>query len=294
MRVSSAIVEEPAVNTTASDWSLVNTPHGMLVAFGEFLSQYGMIDKLMQTPIGQKVRKFKPQTKLVEFLTAIMGGAEYLQDLNDGARPIAKDGVVARAWGQSDFAHYSGVSRTLEVCDEETVEEVEKAIDEFSQPFIATTVQDLLRRGAAIVFDFDLTGQAVSSTSTHYPEAAFGWMNDSVKLGYQLARVCLSGVKGERLWLAGFHHPGDTVSAACLKELVEAAEAQTHVRPRRRTELVQQRVDVQQKSITRTRRLLDQQQTQAVRLRQSREKLLNQIYFVERVQKRKKSYHLNK
>lgn len=294
MRVSSAIVEEPAVNTTASDWSLVNTPHGMLVAFGEFLSQYGMIDKLMQAPIGQKTRKFKPQTKLVEFLTAIMGGAEYLQDLNDGARPIAKDGVVARAWGQSDFAHYSGVSRTLEVCDEETVEEVEKAIDKFSQPFIATTVQDLLRRGAAIVFDFDLTGQAVSSTSTHYPEAAFGWMNDSVKLGYQLARVCLSGVKGERLWLAGFHHPGDTVSAACLKELVEAAEAQTHVRPRRRTELVQQRVDVQQKSITRTRRLLDQQQTQAVRLRQSREKLLNQIYFVERVQKRKKSELLEK
>lgn len=110
MRVSSAIVEEPAVNTTASDWSLVNTPHGMLVAFGEFLGQYGMIDKLMQVPIGQKTRKFKPQTKLVEFLAGIIGGVEYLQDLNNGAQPIAKDGVVVRAWSQAGFAHYSGVS----------------------------------------------------------------------------------------------------------------------------------------------------------------------------------------
>jgi hypothetical protein len=84
---------------------------------------------------------------------------------------------------------------------------VEKVIEDFSQPFIATVVHELLRRGAAIVYDFDLTGQAVSSTSTSYSQAAFGWMNDSVKLGYQLARVCLSGAKGERMWLAGWLSP---------------------------------------------------------------------------------------
>ncbi len=177
------------------------------------------------------------------------------------------------------------MSRTLDACDEKTVAAVEKAIDEFSQPFIATAVHDLLRRGAAIVFDFDLTGQAVSSTSTNYPEAAFGWMNDSVKLGYQLARVCLSGAKSERLWLAGFHHPGDTVSAKCLKELVQAAEAQTHLRPRRRTELVQERVEAQEASRARTRRLLDQQQAKVGRLRQTRQTLFGEIYHAEQVQK---------
>lgn len=271
--------------TVASDWLSVNTPHGMLVAFGEFLSQYGLIEKMMQVPIGQKARTFKPQTKLVEFFAGIMSGMEHLQDLNDGAQPVAKDGVVAKAWDQAGFAHYSGVSRTLDACDEKTVAAVEKAIDEFSQPFIATTVHDLLRRGAAIVFDFDLTGQAVSSTSTRYPQAAFGWMNDSVKLGYQLARVCLSGVTGERVWLAGFHHPGDTVSAACLKELMIAAETQTHLRPRRRTELVRQRVEAQQESVTRTRRLLDQQQAKAGCLRQRRETLLGQMYHAAELQK---------
>ncbi|MBI5290531.1 MAG: hypothetical protein HY872_01480 [Chloroflexi bacterium] len=240
---------------------MANTQHGMLVAFGEFLSQYGLIDRLMDVPIAQKTRTFRPQTKLVEFLAGIMSGIEYLQDLNQGARPMVKDPVVACAWGQSGFARFSGVSRTLDICDGETVNAVGQAIDEFSRPFIATAVHDLLRRGVALIYDFDLTGQAVSLISTTYSEAAFGWMNDSVKLGYQLARVCLSPDGGDRLWLAGFHHLGNTVSAACLQELVAAAEVQTGVRPRRRPELMQHRIDAQRTNIERARPLLEQHRT---------------------------------
>jgi hypothetical protein len=257
----------------------------MLVAFGEFLSQHGLIERLMQVPIGQKTRTFAPQTKLVEFLAGIMSGIEHLQDLNDGPRPLTTDAVVARAWGQEGFAHYSGVSRTLDACDEPTVAAVEKAINDFSRPFIATAVHDLLRRGAPLIYDFDLTGQAVSPTSTTYPEAAFGWMNDSVKLGYQLARVCLSPEAGERVWLAGFHHPGDTVSAACLQELVAAAEAQSGVRPRRRPELVQQRLEAQRQSIARLRRLLTQQQVKLARLQQAQLTLQGKVYHAEQVRK---------
>ncbi len=146
-------------------------------------------------------------------------------------------------------------------------------------------MDDLLRRGAPIVFDFDLTGQAVSSTSTSYPEAAFGWMNDSVKLGYQLARVCLSGAKGERVWLAGFHPPGDSVSSKCLKEWVEATETQAHIRPRRRTEMVQECVAAQEASVAGTRRLLDQQQAKAGCLRQTRQELFSKIYHTQQMQK---------
>ena len=273
------------LKTASSDWPSENTAHGMLVAFGEFLGQHGLIERMMQVPIAQKTRTFRPQTKLMEFLVGIMSGMEHLENLNNGARPVAKDPVVARAWGQAKFAHYSGVSRTLDACDEETVVAVKRVIDEFSQPFIATTVHNLLRRGVAIIYDFDLTGQAVSATSTTYPEAAFGWMNDSVKLGYQLARVCLSGAKGERLWLDGFHHRGDTVSAKCLKELLEAAEEQTHVRPRRRTELVQQRIEAQRESVARMRRLLGQQEVKLDRLRKTRETLFGKVYHAEQTRK---------
>ena len=273
------------MTTVSLDWPMANTQHGMLVAFGEFLSQHGLIDRLMQVPIAQKTRTFTPQTKLVEFLAGIMSGIEHLQDLNDGPRPLVKDPVVARAWGQAGLAHYSGVSRTLDACDERTVAAVEKAVNAFSRPFIATAMDDLLGRGAPLIYDFDLTGQAVSSTSTTYPDAAFGWMNDSVKLGYQLARVCLSPEGRERVWLAGFQHPRDTVSAACLKKLVQAAEAQTGVRPRRRPELVQQRIEAQRQSIARTRRLLTAQQVKLAHLQQTQLTLHGKVYHAEQVRK---------
>jgi len=72
------------VTTTTSDWPVVNTQHGMLVAFGEFLQQHGMIERLMHVAIPQKTRRFAPQTKLIEFLAGILSGMEHLEDLNDG------------------------------------------------------------------------------------------------------------------------------------------------------------------------------------------------------------------
>ena len=257
----------------------------MLVAFGEFLQQHGLLDRLRQVPIGQKTRAFAPQAKLLEFLAGIMSGIEHLQDLNAGPHPLARDHCVARAWGLERFAHYSSVSRTLALGDDQTVTAAEAAITAFSRPFIETTVHELLRRGQPLVYDFDLTGQAVSSTSTTYPEAAFGWMNDQVRLGYQLARVCLSPRTGERLWLAGFHHPGDTVSAACLQELLRAAEAQTGVRPLRRPELVAQRIEAQQAVTNRTRRLIAQHQSHLDRLNQTQTSLIGKGYHAEQVQK---------
>ena len=267
----------------ASEWPGANTQHGMLVALGEFLSQHGLIKRLMNVPIPQKTRRFPPQAKLVEFLAGIISGLEHLEDLNNGPRPLAKDPVVAHAWGQLGFAHYSGVSRTLDACTDATVAAVEQALEAFSQPFLTTTVQDLLRRGEPIIYDFDLTGQAVSSTSTTYPGAAFGWMNDGVKLGYQLARVCLSPRNGERTWLAGFHHPGDTVSSTCLKELVRATEAQAHVRPRRRTELVQQRIEAQQVVVTRAQRLISQHEVKLSHTQQTQTELTGKIYHAAQV-----------
>jgi len=255
----------------------------MLVAFGEFLEQHGLLERLRQVPVAQKTHDFTPQAKLIEFLAGIMSGIEHLQDLNHGPRPLAPDAVGARAWGVDGFAHYTTVGRTLAACDDQTVAGVEAAVTAFSRPFIETTVQDLLRRGQRLVYDFDLTGQAVSSTSTTYPDAAFGWMNDQVRLGYQLARVSLSPPAGARIWLAGFHHPGDTVSSACLQELVHAAEAQTGVRPRRRPELVHQRIEAQHTLLARTRRLAEQQQAKLQRLQQTHTTLTGKHYHAVQV-----------
>lgn len=101
------------MSTSPLDWPITNTEHGMLVAFGEFLQQHGLLDRLRQVPIAQKTHAFAPQVKLIEFLAGIMSGIEHLQDLNHGPRPLVPDGVVARAWGLDGFAHATSASNPL-------------------------------------------------------------------------------------------------------------------------------------------------------------------------------------
>lgn len=258
-----------------------DTEHGLLIAFGQFAHQHGLVSRLMQVPIDQKTRTFTPQTKLLELLVGTLAGIEYLRDLNDGPRPVAKDPLVAEAWGQAAWAHYSGVSRTLDACNAQTVHATQEAVEAFSQPFIDRAVSAELRRGALIVFDADLMGQPVSPTSTTYPEAAFGWMDDRVQLGYQLARVCVQTTQDGRLWLAGFHHPGDTVSQACLQELVRAAERISRIRPRRRTELVQKRLQTFEPPLARYARWVRHQEERITHLVQRVDRLTAQIVSTE-------------
>lgn len=172
------------MSKSSSDWPITNTEHGMLIALGEFLQQRGLLEQLRQVPIQQKTHTFTPQAKLLEFLAGIMSGIEHLQDLNHGPRPLVPDELVAQAWGLEGFAHYTTVGRTLDVCDQNTVQAVEAAITAFSRPFIEAAVHEEVRCGRRLVFDLDLTGRPVSATSTTYPDAAFGWMNDQVRLGY--------------------------------------------------------------------------------------------------------------
>jgi hypothetical protein len=275
------------VDKTSLDWpiTITNTEHGMLVAMGEFLRQQGLLERLRQVPIHQKTHTFTPQAKLIEFLAGIMSGIEHLQDLNSGPRPLVPDQIVAQAWGLDGFAHYTTVGRTLEACDAETVRAVEAAVTAFSRPFVDAAVHEEVRRGRRLVFDLDLTGRPVSATSTTYPEAAFGWMNDQIQLGYQLARVCLSPQTGERLWLAGIQYPGNVLSAQCVKELILAAEAQAGVRPRRRPELVDLRITTQQANIVRLRRLHNKQQAKVQHAQQQQTTVMGKRYHSEQLLK---------
>jgi len=99
-----------------------------------------------------------------------------------------------------------------------------------------------LSRQGHLVYDADLTGRPVSSTSSSYPESAFGHMGDTIRLGYQAALVSLHSPTYGRLWLSNHLHPGDTVSVTQAKALAMAAEARTNVRPLRRPELVAARL----------------------------------------------------
>lgn len=218
------------------------TQHALLVAWGEFAHEIGLLRKLGQVDMPMKSVEHTPQAKVLTFLLGILTGIEHLKDLNEGPHPLAHDGAAIRAWGLVALAHYTNVSRTLAACDEDTVAAIVQVLQEVSQPFIDQEVDLVLQQGAPLLIDLDLAPRRVSNTSTTFPGAEFGWQGDRVGLGYDAALVALTSPTYGRLFLTGFHHPRHTVSLPRLQKMVRASEERLGRRPRRRTELVAQRV----------------------------------------------------
>jgi len=239
--IARAAVDRGRRRLTALQYGLL-TQHALLVAWGEFAHEIGLLQKLGQVPIPQKSVAHTPQAKVLTFLLGILTGIEHLKDLNEGPHPLAHDWVAIRAWGLVALAHYTNVSRTLAACDEATVTAIVQVLQEVSQPFIDQEVDLVLQQDQPLIIDLDLAPRRVSNTSTTFPGAEFGWQGDRVGLGYDAALVTLTSPTYGRLFLAGFHHPRHTVSLPRLQKMVWAAEERLGRRPCRRTELVAQRV----------------------------------------------------
>lgn len=235
--------QQPASNEVQGNL----TQHAMLVAWGLYAQEIGLVEQLSQVDLHQKTREYRPQSKVLEFLVAMLAGVPHLQDISRSAHPLDQDQVVAEAWGQAGWADYSGVSRSMQQLTAEEVAQISVELNRISQPFIDSEVQRALQMKGRIVYDGDLTGRPVSSSSQSYPDAAFGYMGDEIRLGYQAAVVSLESPTYQRLWLSNQLHAGDTVSVTQAQSLVKAAELRTGVRPRRRTELVSQRLADAQK-----------------------------------------------
>jgi hypothetical protein len=218
------------------------THHAMLVAWGQFAQCIDLIDKCEAVPLHQKAVDHTPNRKVLEFFVAILGGMAYLKDISLSAHPLDQDQAVAQAWGQTGWADHSGVSRALSALTLEEAQQIVDVLTQVSRPFIDQEVMLTLRDQGKIVYDGDLTGRPVSNSSTSYPNVAYGHMSDAVQLGYQAALVSFRSQTYGRQWLSVVPHPGNTVACAQAETMVRAAEAKTGVRPRRRTELLAQRL----------------------------------------------------
>lgn len=220
-----------------------DTQHALLVAWGQFAREIGLLSSLKAVKLSQKVYEHTPQAKVIEFLVAILSGAKYLQDISLAAHPLDKDLVVAQAWEQAGWADYTGVSRALSALSWAEVHEIVNVLEHVSQPFLDSELSVLRLQGSRLQYDGDLTGLPVSNTSRTYPNAAYGHMSDEIRLGYQAGVVSLQSPTYGRLWLSVAHHAGDTVSCTQAEAMVLAAEKRSGQRPRRRTELLQTRIE---------------------------------------------------
>lgn len=225
------------------------TSHALLVAWGIYARQLGLIEGMMGIELKQQTYRHRPQTKVLEFLVAMLAGLRHLQDISRAAQPLDQDAAVAEAWQQAGWADYSGVSRTLQGLRQSEAEAIVAVLDQISQPFLEAEIQLALQQTGSLLYDLDLTGRPVSNSSETYPGAAFGYMSDGLFLGYQAALISLQSPTYGRLWLAVTPHPGDTVSCNELRHMVQTAEQSSGLRPLRRTDLLAGRIQRMQQQV---------------------------------------------
>jgi hypothetical protein len=110
------------------------------------------------------------------------------------------DQAVAEAWGQAGWADYSGVSRTLSSLSWDEARALVQVLEQVQQPLIQSELEVLRSGKRRVRYDGDLTGLPVSSSSRTYSNAAFGYMADEIRLGYQAGLVSLESPTYGRLW----------------------------------------------------------------------------------------------
>ena len=218
------------------------TEHAMLIPWGRFSRYLRMRERIQAVVPPRSHKDATPGGELIlEFGLASLSGCEYLEELNLGSHPLVKDQAVQDAWG-FQFRHYTTVSRFLYELRDLDCEAVEAEMEAMMRPYIRSTVHEVLRYQAFLTLCGDLTGRPVSAYSETYPpDTVFGYMANRLRKGHQAALVTLKGLH-HRVHVAAFHHSGDTVSGPCLREMVSETESRLGCRPRRRTELVPQRI----------------------------------------------------
>lgn len=219
------------------------TEHAMLVPWGRFSRYLGLRERLRAVVPPRCHQDATPGGDLIlEFGLASLAGYEYLEDLNLGPHPLAKDQAVQDAW-DIEFRHYTTVSRYLYELGEPDVESVESELEAILRPYIRSAAHEVLCHQEVLTLCGDLTGRPVSAYSATYPpDTVFGYMANQLRKGHQAALVTLKGLR-HRVHVAAFHHSGDTVSSTCLREFVKETESRLGCHPRRRTELVHQRIE---------------------------------------------------
>jgi len=229
------------------------TQHGLLIPWGRF-ARYLKLSQRLRAAVPPRHHKdaLSGGDLILEFGLASLSGCEYLEDLNLGAHPLAKDQAVQDAW-DIEFRHYTTVSRYLYELDEADVGQVQTELEAMMRPYIRSATHEALCHQECLTLCGDLPGRPVSAYSTTYPpDTVFGYMANQLCKGHQAVLVTLKGLR-HRVHIVAFHHSGDTVSGTCLREMVEATEARLGCRPRRRTERVHLRIEMIEAQIAQKR-----------------------------------------
>src|SRR5436309_6096152 len=152
-----------------SELHIQHTQHAFLVAWGWFAEHLGLIQQLQAVPLKQKHYHHRPQTKVLEFLVAILADLQHLQDISLAAHPFDKDQAVAQAWAQPAWADYSDVSRRLRSLRWEEAKRLVEALEQRRHLYVNAELQVLRTPGKRARAADNLTGVPGSNQRQLYP-----------------------------------------------------------------------------------------------------------------------------
>src|SRR5712691_147659 len=127
----SPAMSQPITPRTSRDASTAraqrSTAHASLAALGVTLKHRDLFGPIrQQVHSAQKTVRYTPADKLYDAFIALLAGAQGLVEINGRVRP---DAALHAAFGRTGCAEQSVVQDTLDACTEETVSQLEAAVD---------------------------------------------------------------------------------------------------------------------------------------------------------------------
>ncbi len=191
------------------------TEHASLAGLGVLLRQRDVFAPIRaRVHIAQKTVRHAPLDKLYDGFIAILTGAHGLVEINTRLR---SDPGLQAAMGRRACAEQSVVQQTLDACTEETVAQMEDALDEIYRRHGAGYRHDYAQQWQLL--DADISGAPCGPKAACATKGYFAKQRN--RRGRQIGRVLASlyhEVVVDRLF------PGTTQLAAALPGLIAAAE----------------------------------------------------------------------
>lgn len=200
-----------------------------LVALGLRMRQSGIWDRIGSVVhIQQKTIEHKPLDKLLDAFVNILSGGQGVVEINSRVRP---DQMVQAAFGRARCADQSTVSDTLNACTDETVRQMQEALQTLYQEHSQGYQHDYEKR--AQLLDIDMTGLPAGRQGEGVSKGYFAGQKN--RRGRQLGRVTATlydEIVIDQLF------DGKRQLEASLHELVEAAEQALELDAGRRAQTI--------------------------------------------------------
>lgn len=145
-----ARVETSLIHRTSMDYA-------PLAVLGYALRKAGVLEALQSIEMPIKSYSHRPGDKVIEGLALILTGGRATSQADLLLRP---NRLLARAWGQDEFAQQSTLADTLDAFDTSSVNRLREIFEEMVATWSASCQHDF--RTGLLVVDEDLTGLPAS------------------------------------------------------------------------------------------------------------------------------------